>query len=219
MGNANAPGYHFHFLTADKKAGGHVLECQAQNVNVEIDYTSEWRAQLPNNSEFNTYTMSNPSSTSYADSEKSGPGIVWHKTVSPLLPSDWPPSADTVWTQYTFAYGSNPTTLVDGNYVTQPLSKTDWQNGTSITTELSSEMSQAAIQGMVPLDAAAQKILANEQRVGAFARTLTALPDPNAPETIELRAYYQAWFKYNGAFLNLVRQNHTAFIDWVAQKP
>ena len=29
-------------------------------------------------------------------------------------------------------------------------------------------------------------------------------------------SYYQAWFKYNGAFLTLMREHHVDFIDWVS---
>lgn len=35
----NVPGYHFHFIALDKKAGGHVLELETENVTIEIDYT------------------------------------------------------------------------------------------------------------------------------------------------------------------------------------
>lgn len=55
---ANAPGYHFHLLTADRKAGGHVLECQVQGVTVEIDYTSEWHTVLPGDEAFYQVDMS-----------------------------------------------------------------------------------------------------------------------------------------------------------------
>ncbi|MBM3118747.1 MAG: acetolactate decarboxylase [Chloroflexi bacterium] len=41
------PGYHFHFITRDKKVGGHLLGYQAQNVKIEIDYTSEFFMTLP----------------------------------------------------------------------------------------------------------------------------------------------------------------------------
>src|SRR5262249_43965491 len=32
MRGLNVPGYHFHFLTADRNAGGHILACEMQNV-------------------------------------------------------------------------------------------------------------------------------------------------------------------------------------------
>ena len=38
----NVPGYHLHFITEDRKAGGHLLECRMQNVTIEIDYTSDF---------------------------------------------------------------------------------------------------------------------------------------------------------------------------------
>ena len=52
MEGVNAPGYHFHFLTEDRTAGGHVLECQSQNVSIDIDYTDEWYVVLPESGAF-----------------------------------------------------------------------------------------------------------------------------------------------------------------------
>ena len=48
----NVPGYHLHFITKDRKAGGHLLECQMQNVTIEIDYTSNFYMVLPQSGEF-----------------------------------------------------------------------------------------------------------------------------------------------------------------------
>jgi acetolactate decarboxylase len=47
MDVANATGYHFHFITTDRTAGGHVLDCQTKDVTVEIDYTDQWHTVLP----------------------------------------------------------------------------------------------------------------------------------------------------------------------------
>ncbi len=52
MAGVNAAGYHLHFLTADRKAGGHVLGCQVQKVTAEIDVTSDWSMILPNDPAF-----------------------------------------------------------------------------------------------------------------------------------------------------------------------
>jgi acetolactate decarboxylase len=38
----NVPGYHFHFITSDRQNGGHLLDCETENVKIEIDYTSEF---------------------------------------------------------------------------------------------------------------------------------------------------------------------------------
>ncbi len=43
----NVPGYHLHFLTADKKAGGHILDFTITQAEVSIDYTSEFKMILP----------------------------------------------------------------------------------------------------------------------------------------------------------------------------
>ena len=140
----------------------------------------------------------------------------WRKTESPLFPTSWPPTADTVWVSYTFAYGSNPASLADGAYVTVPLSKTEWKGGSSTTTVLSSTMKQAAVQGVLPLDEQTSTILENEKQVSEYCLKLIELPDLSRPETKEMLAYYQTWFKYNAAFLGLIRENHADFINWIA---
>ena len=43
----NVPGYHLHFITADRKAGGHLLACQLQEATITLDYTSEFYMVLP----------------------------------------------------------------------------------------------------------------------------------------------------------------------------
>jgi acetolactate decarboxylase len=46
MANANAAGYHFHAITEDRQAGGHVLDCQTSNVSVEVDAIDSWQVDL-----------------------------------------------------------------------------------------------------------------------------------------------------------------------------
>ena len=52
MNGINVPGYHFHFITEDKKAGGHLLECQTENVRIGIDCTSNLYLALPEDEGF-----------------------------------------------------------------------------------------------------------------------------------------------------------------------
>jgi len=52
MDEINVPGYHFHFITADRENGGHLLECQVQNARVEMDYTSEFFMELLRSQDF-----------------------------------------------------------------------------------------------------------------------------------------------------------------------
>ncbi len=143
------------------------------------------------------------------------PNIMWTKTESPLFPANWAPTSETIWVRYTFAYGSNPAELMDGSYVTSPLSKTKWRAGSTSTIILSDEMTEAAIQGMIPLDDEALAILENEKQVSEYCLKMAGMPNLNTSETKEMLAYYAAWFKYNSAFLDLIRNNHAEFIDWV----
>jgi hypothetical protein len=83
------------------------------------------------------------------------------------------------------------------------------------TTVLSDEMVQVAIQGVIPIDEATRLILQDEKPVTGDCVNMTQLPDTSLPETKELLAYYRAWFKYNGAFLDIIRKDHADFIDWV----
>jgi acetolactate decarboxylase len=48
----NLPGYHFHFISKDKKSGGHVIDFQLQNARIEIDATSGFQMELPANIDF-----------------------------------------------------------------------------------------------------------------------------------------------------------------------
>ncbi len=48
----NVPGYHFHFLTDDRKAGGHILGLQVEKAAVEIDYTHHIFVSLPESEDF-----------------------------------------------------------------------------------------------------------------------------------------------------------------------
>ena len=150
-------------------------------------------------------------------SSTTSPEIMWTETQSPFFPTTWPPSSNTTWVRYTFAYGNNSALLMDGSYVTNPLSKTKWKAGIEATTELNKEKTQAAIQGVVPLDEETQKIFEDEKLVSEYCLTLTNLPDLNTPEAQKMLAYYKAWFKYNNAFVELVKSDHSEFINWVTQ--
>jgi len=48
----NVPGYHFHFVDAARKVGGHLLECQLRTGTAEIDVTPSIQVALPTSPEF-----------------------------------------------------------------------------------------------------------------------------------------------------------------------
>jgi acetolactate decarboxylase len=51
-GSFSVPGYHFHFLSTDRRKGGHVLECKAVDVTVRGCAMSEMHVSLPETKEF-----------------------------------------------------------------------------------------------------------------------------------------------------------------------
>jgi acetolactate decarboxylase len=51
-GSFSVPGYHFHFLSADRQKGGHVLECHALEVAVAGCAMNEMHVSLPETEEF-----------------------------------------------------------------------------------------------------------------------------------------------------------------------
>ena len=64
MAGVGAAGYHLHFLTADRKAGGHVLGCQVGRVTAEIDTTGELNMVLPSDPAFYHVDLSTPTPAS-----------------------------------------------------------------------------------------------------------------------------------------------------------
>ena len=51
-GSFSVPGYHFHFLSLDRKRGGHVLECRADDVTIAGCAMHEMHVSLPETAEF-----------------------------------------------------------------------------------------------------------------------------------------------------------------------
>ncbi|MBN2374596.1 acetolactate decarboxylase [bacterium] len=51
----NVPGYHLHFITKDRRGGGHLLECSMQNLMAEVDNTNNFFMTLPHGGDF--YSM------------------------------------------------------------------------------------------------------------------------------------------------------------------
>jgi len=48
----NVPGYHLHFITADRSAGGHMLDCRTKEVTIKIHHTPEFELGTPGTEEF-----------------------------------------------------------------------------------------------------------------------------------------------------------------------
>ena len=47
IGRLNVSGYHFHFITEDRSAGGHLLECEIARGELRVDHESDLNLELP----------------------------------------------------------------------------------------------------------------------------------------------------------------------------
>ena len=52
MSSLNSVGWHFHFISADKKFAGHVLELGISSGEVQFDKTDNFAMRVPNNKDF-----------------------------------------------------------------------------------------------------------------------------------------------------------------------
>lgn len=57
MNDLNAVGWHFHFISEDRKAGGHILDLSATETNVTMDRTDYFSMTLPDNEMFNEFDL------------------------------------------------------------------------------------------------------------------------------------------------------------------
>lgn len=48
----NVPGYHLHFISADRKLGGHVLDVRAKDLNLALHLETEFHVALPETEKF-----------------------------------------------------------------------------------------------------------------------------------------------------------------------
>ena len=55
MDGANITGYHFHFLSADKKAGGHLIDLLSRTVTIEIDELDTFTVAMPKSDDFKKF--------------------------------------------------------------------------------------------------------------------------------------------------------------------
>ena len=54
----NVPGYHLHFITEDRKAGGHILEIRVANATAQLDVTPGFAMELPTSGDFYNVDLS-----------------------------------------------------------------------------------------------------------------------------------------------------------------
>ena len=57
IGDINVAGFHFHFLSDDKKVGGHMLEFKGKKFKVGVDKLNSYRFILPETADFDTANL------------------------------------------------------------------------------------------------------------------------------------------------------------------
>lgn len=57
MNDINAVGWHFHFISDDKEAGGHVLDLSAESLEVTLDCTDGFAMTIPDNEMFHDFDL------------------------------------------------------------------------------------------------------------------------------------------------------------------
>ncbi|THU40779.1 acetolactate decarboxylase [Niastella caeni] len=55
MDNTNISGYHFHYLSANKNAGGHIIDVKTDSITIEIDRLNSYTIHVPSGSEFEQF--------------------------------------------------------------------------------------------------------------------------------------------------------------------
>lgn len=66
----NVPGYHFHFISADKQKGGHLLDCRLAHATVDIDDITSIVFTIPQNEAFQKADFSDDSKKDVEKTEK-----------------------------------------------------------------------------------------------------------------------------------------------------
>ena len=59
MGELNSVGWHFHFISSDKKFGGHVLQMNIKSGKVQFDKTDNFSMYLPEKNNFQNLNLAN----------------------------------------------------------------------------------------------------------------------------------------------------------------
>ncbi|HWB12831.1 MAG TPA: acetolactate decarboxylase [Pirellulales bacterium] len=65
----NVPGYHLHFLSADRQHGGHLLDCRGTNLRLQIQREGDYRLALPETEDFLRADLRRDSAAELAQAE------------------------------------------------------------------------------------------------------------------------------------------------------
>ncbi len=69
LADINTTGFHMHFISEDRDAGGHVLDCAGASVSISIDYSSDLKISLPDTPGFYNADLTGSSSSEVGEVE------------------------------------------------------------------------------------------------------------------------------------------------------
>lgn len=55
MDGPNITGYHFHFLSDDRKHGGHIIDLTTDNITIEVDQLEAFKVDIPQTKDFENF--------------------------------------------------------------------------------------------------------------------------------------------------------------------
>ena len=73
MDGINAPGWHLHFISEDRKLGGHVFEIKMRGGTARLDKIDRIEIQLPGSPAFDTYSLKEASAEEIKEVEQKPP--------------------------------------------------------------------------------------------------------------------------------------------------
>jgi len=65
----NVPGYHLHFISADRTHGGHILQCRGKNLRLQIQREGDFHIVLPETDDFLKANLRRDPTTALAKAE------------------------------------------------------------------------------------------------------------------------------------------------------
>jgi hypothetical protein len=203
---------------------------------VTRDSTGNLQSHTPPNVFIEVPAPGSPESTEYTGEElpyrldevwrgvSEGISPDWHPAYTPLFPTEWPPRSGTLWIRYAYAEGGRTkapnTDVLDVIVVGPPWALVEFPAGSDPKARvvlLGNRVEEIGSHDNVPPDDAA--LLSNEDSVFSYSLGLTAAPDEGSSETAQMRAFYNAWMRYDDTITDLIRPNHRAFLFWVEAKP
>lgn len=141
----------------------------------------------------------------------------WQLALTTWLPSEWPPTPQTVWTRY--AYGLDVT--LDGvSGVSAPLARLERPPGNARNWTLIAMANKLTIIGNHAVRPVGgwRYTKEDEDRVLAHALALTGVPTPKEPATRELAAYFKSWRLGSTEITTHVAPRHRTFLAWLEKQ-